>query len=346
MAGVFPDAVLPGPAPPQAENARAPRNYLSAKEYRRLFWAVMPPAIVIVVALELFTRPLFDPPPGPPAEPQVDTRIVAVVGPPPGDDAVVILPADMPPETVDEALLGASLAALTRVRDATFLGTADRDAWLETCLTLQGFDGRVMPTPADVGFTELFSQPRSFRGRAVRIRGLLHRLERLESVANDYGIDHFWQGWLEPAGGPATPVAVHFLQVPEGMASGLDIREPVEVSGFFLKNMAYRAGDGVRVAPLILAREPVRPGAGSADRGLGFWDRSISAVGVATMLAVVTAIGIAFLIVGRGRRRRLESTDLDLALSGVEPFSVADSLRRVAADEVAGNDDPRGEANT
>ena len=130
------------------------------------------------------------------------------------------------------------------------------------------------------------------------------------------------------------------------MVSGLDIREPVEVSGFFLKNMAYRAGDGVRVAPLILAREPVRPGAGLADRGLGFWDRSISAVGVATMLAVVTAIGIAFLIVGRGRRRRLESTDLDVALSGVEPFSVADSLRRVAADEVAGDDDPRGGANT
>lgn len=188
MAAGFHEAPLPAPDP---AGRRQPRNYLSATEHRKLFWAFMPPAIVALVAAELFLRPLWEPPP-PPRESQVDTRLATVAGPPPADDAVVILPDDQPPETTDQAILGASIAVLTRVRDATFFGTADRDAWLEICLTLRGFGGRVFPPPQDVGFTELFGQPRSFRGRAVRIRGTLRRLERLEPVANDYGIEHYW----------------------------------------------------------------------------------------------------------------------------------------------------------
>ena len=102
-------------------------------------------------------------------------------------------------------------------------------------------------------FTEVFGQPKSFRGRSVRIKGTLRGLEKLRAPANDYGIDDYFQGWLEPAGGPASPVIVHFRDVPEGMPLGLEISEPVVVSGCFLKNMAYRARDGVRVAPLLVA---------------------------------------------------------------------------------------------
>jgi len=345
MAAAYPDAALPTAAPaPHASGRRRPRNYFSAGEYRKLFWAFMPPALVVIVAAELLLRPLWEPPP-PPRERQVDTRLEAVTGPPPGEDAVVILPDDEPPETRDEDLLGASLAALTRVRDATFFGQGDRDAWLEMGLALKGYEGRTLPPPQDVGFTELFGQPRSFRGRAVRIKGTLHRLERLGAVANDYGIDHYWQGWLEPAGGPASPVVVHFMNLPEGMATGLEIVEPVVVSGFFLKNMAYRAADGVRLAPLVLALEPVPPPPVSEAGGGGLWDRSLTALGVATMLAIVTAIGIGFLVAGRGRRQRVDTTGLDSALADVEPFSIGAALEQVAAEERAGGDEAAGGAD-
>jgi len=345
MAAASPDAALPTPVPdPHAAGSRRPRNYLSAGEYRKLFWAFMPPALVLVVAAELVLRPLWEPQP-PPRERQVDTRLEAVTGPPPDDDAVVILPDDEAPETRDEDLLGASLAALTRVRDATFFGTGDRDAWLETALTLQGYEGRRLPPPQDVGFTELFGQPKSFRGRAVRIRGTLHRLERLEAMANHYGIDRYWQGWLQPAGGPASPVVIHFLTVPDGMATGLEIIEPVVVSGFFLKNMAYRAADGVRLAPLVLALEPVPPPPASEAAGGGFWDRSLTALGVVTMLGIVTAVGIGFLVAGRGRGRRPDTTGLDSALADVKPFSVAAALEQVAAEERAGGDEAAGGAD-
>lgn len=337
------DASFPSPAPDPspARSGRRPRNFLSAAERRKLFWRFMPPAVVAVVALELLTRSG-----GPPPrlrEPQVDTRIEEVAGPPPADDAVQILPPDALLPIVAENERSASPRSLAQVRDATFFRQADHDAWLESMLTLRGYEGRPLQPPRDVGFTELFGQPASFRGRPVRMRGTLHRLERMSAPPNDYGIDAYWQGWLEPAGGPASPVIVHLLELPEGLATGLEIHEPVVVSGCFLKNLAYKASDGVRVAPLLLARAPARPPAAARVSGGGLWDLSLGVIAVATMLAIVTTIAVAFFLVGRARRAQAPAAGLDSALAGVEPFSVAESLGRVAAEEAARGDDPSRE---
>lgn len=338
MATTFNGAALPVPDPEPLHSAgRRPRNYLAPVERRRLFWAFMPPALMVLVLLELFVRPLWEPPP-PPRERQVDTRVETVTGPPPADDAVVIAPVEEKLETDDASLLGASPESLSKIRDATFFGSNDQEAWLDMFLTLQGEGGRQLPKPQDVGFTELFTQPRSFRGRAVRMRGTLRRLEKLDGHADEYGVPHYWQGWLEPAGGPASPVVIHFLRLPEGMAEGLEIMEPVVVNGFFLKNMAYRAADGVRIAPLVLSLEPARPRVASADaQSGGFWERSIGLIGVGTMLGIVSLIGIGYLVVGLGRRRRLETDSLDPETFTGTHFSVSESLRNLALTD-AGND--------
>lgn len=335
----FQDVPFPTPAPDPAPASRSgsPKNFLSGAEQRKLFWRIMPPAILAVVMIELLTR--SDAPPPPPREPQVDTRIEAVAGPPPAEDAVVILPPDEPLDEVDESLLSASRTALSKVRDATFFRQADEDAWLESMLTLEGYDGRRLEPPKDVGFTEVFGQPKSFRGRSVRINGTLRGLEKLRAPANDYGIEEYFQGWLEPTGGPASPVIVHFRELPEGMPLGLEISEPVVVSGCFLKNMAYRARDAVRVAPLLLARSPARPVAAPADSGGGIWDLSLGAIGVVTMLAIVAMIAIGFLVAGRGRGRVPTAAGLDESLADIELFTVADSLRQVAAAEAEATDD-------
>lgn len=331
---------LPGAEADAPPRGRRPKNFLSVTERRRLFWAFMPPALLVIVALELFTR--SDRNPGPPPEPQIDTRLVAVAGPPPETDEVVIVPADEPPAARLEEL-SASPASLGRVRDATFFRQADEDAWLESLLTLQGYEGRSLPPPQEVGFTEIFGQPKSFRGRSVRMRGTLHRLEKLRAPENNYSIDEYWQGWLEPAGGPATPVIVHLLELPEGMAAGMEIHEPVAISGCFFKNMAYRAADGVRVAPLLLARSPTRLAVTGGGSGGGWWDLSLTAIGVVTMLAIVASLAIGFLVAGRSPRTVPLAGDLDAALAGVEPVSIGEALRRVAAGEAAGGREPDGD---
>jgi hypothetical protein len=348
MSTGYTGVAFPDPEPDRHVAAsRPPRNYLTAGEHRKLFWSFMPPAIVAMVALELVFRPIWQPPPAP-RERQIDTRMETIAGPPPTDGAVVILSDDELPEVTDGVILGASPEALSKVRDATFFGARDHDAWMETFRALQDSDGQAALSPRDVGFTEIFTQPVSFRGRPVRMRGTLRRLEKVPARANDHGIDHFWQGWLEPAGGPASPIVVHFLRLPAGMGDGMELAEPVVVTGFFLKNMAYRASDGVRVAPLVMALEPGRPLAPSTVPELGgFWDRSIVAVGVATMLAIVAMIGVGYWIVGRGHRRRLSAVGLDSSLTDVEPFSISDSLQTLSAatSKRTGMDNESGGAN-
>lgn len=343
MATNFDGAALPVPDPEILDaTSRGPRNFLATSERRRLFWALMPTAVMVVVALELVVRPMFEPPLVPP-EKQIDTRFEVVAGPPPPVDAVVITPSEEKIETDDTALLGASPEALAKVRDATFFGSADLEAWLDMFLTLQGESTRPIPPSQAVGFTELFNQPRSFRGRAVRIRGTLRRLEKVDGHADEYGVKHYWQGWLEPEGGPASPVVVHCLRLPEGMAVGLDIREPATITGFFLKNMAYVAGDGLRLAPLIVSLEPLRPKRSLPDDGAGgFWNRSIGLLGVGTMLAIVSIIGFGYFAVGMGRRRRLETEHLDPSIFDADLFSVSESLKNLAAADAKSDESQAG----
>lgn len=311
---------------------RRPRNYLARGDHRRLFLVFMPPAVLALLTANILLR--RDSPRIRPPEPQLDTRLEAITGPPPREGAVVIEPAEEPLEVTDASQLGASVTSLARVRDATRFRTDDHDAWFEMWLTLQGHDGRRPPPVQDVGFTELFTQPKSFRGRSVRMAGTLRRVEKVESPANDYGVREHWEGWLEPADGPASPVAVHLLRLPDGMAAGREMAEPVAVEGLFLKNVAYIAGDGLRVAPLILAVEPVRRRPPQPSARPDAWQLSLTAAGVVTMLTLVSMIAVGFAVVGRVRRHRVATAaDLDANLADLTTSSVEEGLREIAAGE-------------
>ena len=305
---------------------RPPRNYLARAEQRRIFWLFMPPAIVMMLVLGWLERTWFAAP-GRPGPRQVDTRLAAtdaVVA-----DAVTIHPEGPTPEGSPEEF-GASQRSLALVRDDTTFRAADEDAWFQIWAKLRETEqAALLALPARrVGFTELYGQPLSFRGRLVRFRGTLHRLERLDAPPNNYDVREYWQGWLGPAGGPPSPIVVYFLKLPEGMPAGLKIHEDVDVVGYFFKRWAYAATDSVRTAPLVLAIEPIwqpRP-SGPVNTG------AIGTVALVTMagLVLLTALGIA--AAGRGGSRPPEPRPegLTAALSDVELFSPEESLRRLA----------------
>lgn len=226
--------------------SRPPRNYLARDEQRRIFWRFMPPAVALILIASWVEQTWFRQP-APPAPPQIDTRLVDPLADAAVPDAVLI-PQDPEPFVADDtAELAATPAALDRVRDDTVFREADRDAWFQIWKRLRDTG----PPPAEaarrVSFSELFGQPRSFRGRPVALTGTLRRLERVTAPHNDYGIDGYWQGWLEPEGGPASPIVVYFLEIPDGMPTGLAIAERVDVVGYFFKRWAYAAKDTVRL---------------------------------------------------------------------------------------------------
>lgn len=305
-----------------------PRNYLARKEQRRIFWLFMPPALIAMLLFGWVERTWFGNSPRP-ARPQVDTTLSDIPADPNLPDAVVI---EAEPELIAAAPdeYGATPQALSRVRDDTvFRGTED-EAWFQIWLTLRSADIRTLAGSSirPVSFPELFGQPKSYRGRLVRFRGTLHRLEKMTAPANDYDIHDYWQGWLEPEGGPASPIVVYFLRLPTGMPHGMKISEPVDVVGYFFKRWAYAATDAVRIAPLVLALEPLwkpRPSVPPAANSIG----NLALLSMAA-LVLITMIGIR--VAGRGAPRRPSPAPADLSatLSDVELHSTEDALRRLA----------------
>lgn len=289
----------------------------------------MPVTLGMVFLAEWLMR--TDGPPAPPvSEPPLDTRIEAFAESRPAAGAVVISPpAELGPLAAD-ASLAASPRALAAVRDVAFFRAADHPAWAEICGRLRAEAATPRPPAPEASLGELLGMPKSFRGRPVRIKGTLRRLEQLEPPAAAAEVGRYWQGWLEPAEGPAAPVMVHLLDLPAGMSTGLSIREPAIIDGYFLKAAAYRAADGVRVAPLILAAAPVRPAAGSVATGGRFESWSLAVLAAGTLSAVVAAVGFGFFAGGRRRRRRSPAPELAAALAGFEPETTAEALRRAA----------------
>ena len=243
---------------PQAPRT-PPRNFLDRQEQRRLFWSVMPPALVLLLGGLWLERAFFSDPQEPPL-PQIDTRLLGGPRGSAGDgteDAVVI---EADPAPLDDARghRGASPEALAKVRDDTVFRDSDKDAWFAIWDTLRDSDPQALARLAgpQVGFTELFTQPRIFRGKPVRFRGTLRRLQQVDAGSNTLGIENYWQGWVDPEGGPPSPIVVYFLTVPESLQPGMRLVEPVEVVGYFLKRWAYQATDTIRTAPLVMSREP------------------------------------------------------------------------------------------
>lgn len=289
----------------------------------------MPPAIVVMLLAGWIERAWFAAP-RPPARPQVDTRLQESPRDPLAVDAVMI---EVAPEPlpVDAGDLGASPHALATVRDDTLFRAAEEEAWFQLWATLRSSDSRALARSGarEVGFTELHGQPRSFRGKLVRFRGTLHRLEHVTAPPNQYDVRDYWQGWLEPEGGPASPIVVYFLRLPEDMPHGLKIDEPVGVVGYFFKRWAYAATDAVRTAPVVLAIEPVWKPRPAPPRSTGL----VGTIALVTMAAVVLLPALGLWLATRAARRPAVSppTDLESALAGVELVDPKESLRQLEA---------------
>jgi hypothetical protein len=158
--------------------------------------------------------------------------------------------------------------ALAEVRDDALLSRPEeRESWFRLLERLADSSsqelkrGSIGPT----GYLQLYDQPRSYRGKLVTVRGIVHQAYRLNEPQKQWGIDGYYVFTLRPAGGPARPMIVYALGLPEGFPTidpmsptgeMTQLFEEVEFTGYFFKRMPYLASDGINRAPLILAREP------------------------------------------------------------------------------------------
>jgi hypothetical protein len=165
---------------------------------------------------------------------------------------------------------------LESVRDNTPSRRVERDAMFHLLALLEANDESSLrkASVGPVSFVQLYDQPDEYRGELVTIRGTLRRANRLRAPRNDYGVESYYQTWIQPADQPDAPIVVYCLALPDGFPTGMDLAEPVEITGFFFKRWAYMARDAMRTAPLLLARtvgwqKPVAPPPERVSYGVG-----------------------------------------------------------------------------
>ncbi|HUY91991.1 MAG TPA: hypothetical protein VMV10_24840 [Pirellulales bacterium] len=241
------------------------------------------------------------------AAPEIDTRLKPKDKPPLKAGEFIAEPRGKraPPEG-KKFFPGVDAELLAEVRDDTVFRSGEADAFYHLLGILAKTDEKSLEQASrgPVTFTQLFTQPKEYRGELVTVEGTLRRNESLRAVKNKYGIERYAKLVIQPKD-RAEPLLVYCLEPPAKLPFGDDLNEPIKATGFFYKRQAGMAGDGIRTWPLVLAKTvqstPPAPAAAPAQRDA-----------VSPTLAVVVSIGFALAVVwfvlgrtGRGAKFRI-----------------------------------------
>ena len=104
----------------------------------------------------------------------------------------------------------------------------------------------------DLFFTHLWERPNEYRGVPVHLLGTARRVLRYETKLTKSGWIH--EAWIITTDSQSHPYCCVFEDAPKGFPIGPNVSERVVFDGYFLKLMAYEAGDVPRASPLLIGR--------------------------------------------------------------------------------------------
>ncbi len=337
------------------------RNYLNRREQRRLLLLVMSAGLVMILIQEA-SKPkhwvwirggaALAPPAVNPRQPppRAAARPLAA-----GPDGAELAEADDQPKppvrralAPDEFIIeaetehdlphgkqyfpGVRADLLGRVRDDTVFRAAETGSFynLLEVLNTAGEQELEKASLGDVSFTQLYTQPKEFRGDLVTISGAVRRVQAKRLAANASGIEQYYQVILEP-NDRAYPVVVYCLELPDGFPSGERLNEPATLTGFFYKRWAHMSGKGISTWPLLLAKTiDWRPEARPAIAPRPQFNRQTLLA--ALFIATVVSLLVVLFVLSRTRFRRLAGKPLKPPqLSGLKNEPVAPDVREQLA---------------
>ena len=254
-------------------HARSPRPSRFGPDQRRLGGVILALALVMVASSQV-------------GDPRAWRWFANFdTGPDQASAAAVVTP--LPPEMAgvpavdlvgdgklgDGRLSGLDTSAWVEIEDDAAFSSSDMGPFFEA-LDAVGRTPSARLRAHSVGslaYVQLFNQPDEYRGKVVTVAGRVRRAHRLAAPANRFGIDHYHELFIETSD-RSMPIVVYSRELPAGFPEGMTLDEPAVVDGIFFKRWVYLAGDGLRSAPLLLARTVAwRPQATEAiakeDRG-------------------------------------------------------------------------------
>ncbi len=141
------------------------------------------------------------------------------------------------------------------VRDNTVFRSSELALWYELLGGLRDTSDEDLRSAdaLSAGFTQLYKQPNSYRGRLVIVRGTVRRAHRIVAAKNDFGIESYIKCWLFPDGS-RNPVVVYATKMPDKFPEGMELNEAAGFRGVFFKRWAYKAKGDLMTAPMVLAK--------------------------------------------------------------------------------------------
>jgi hypothetical protein len=188
--------------------------------------------------------------------------------------------------------------AFAGLLDKTTLTVRDTPAYAELLQRARRTPGEILAARSrrDVSFRELVQRPARYRGLPIHIEGTAFQIYRVDDVSPDLSPQgHLHEAWVVPADGPSYPYCVVFETPPQGLPGGRDLREYVGFDGYFLKLLAYEAGDTPRFAPLLVGRlgwSPPGAEGASPDQAEGFDQRWMLGILLVLMLVSLMRWGL------------------------------------------------------
>lgn len=182
---------------------------------------------------------------------------------------------------------------LASVRDDTVFRSSEADAFFHLLRVLNDTPEATLEKSSigPVSFTQLFAQPKEFRGDLVTLEGTVLRALPKTAAKNDYGIRDYYMLVVEPRD-RAYGVIVYALELPEGFPTGEKLREGVSLTGFFYKRWAHLSEDKeIMTWPLLLSKtvrwQPVVTDAPAADADVKNLTGGLAIAVLASLVVVV-----------------------------------------------------------
>ncbi len=109
----------------------------------------------------------------------------------------------------------------------------------------------------DVLPVDMNKRPARYRGLPIHLEGFASKVFALDDEDTDLVPGgRLYEVWMRPAEHDQGiyPCCLLLEQVPPTLPAGRELDEPVSFDGYFLKLLAYRAGDTNRFAPMLVGR--------------------------------------------------------------------------------------------
>ncbi|NLX96065.1 MAG: hypothetical protein GXY83_07805 [Rhodopirellula sp.] len=291
-----------------------PRNYLGRGEQWRLLLIVLALGLVVILYVQSQNPDNFqwfdamaqlqdeaaDRPAEPrPLKPTPEQDPAGAFRSPLADETTI-----RPKDEQAEAFSGIDRGDLEAIRDDTPFRSAEQAAWFRLLKILAETPDAAL-RKASIGrvmYVQLAQQPAAYRGELVTLLGTVRRAQQVAAPENDYGIESYYQLWLQPQDNPNDPIVVYSLNLPDGFPTGSSISAEIRMTGYFFKRWAYMAQDRLRSAPAVLSRSVdwiKRPAATAVRPRRDDWS-----IGLVLVISAAIAALVTFYVYSRTKREK------------------------------------------